>query len=148
MPDERQISKPVSVAIWLTVILGFGAVVGLLWFNPEQHAVFPVCPLHQWTGLNCPGCGGLRAVHHLLHGRWETAFHCNPLFVSLLPVAIFFGARALIQQWTGRFDIRNWARPTVLYIGVGVMILFGVLRNLPYPAFAWMSPRTIQPAAQ
>jgi hypothetical protein len=140
MTDAQQFPKPVSVTIWLIIILGCAVLVGLLWFNPEQHAIFPVCPLHRFTGWNCPGCGGLRAVHHLLHGRWSTAFHCNPLFVSMLPVAVVLGVRALLQKRAGRFEIRNWARPAVLYAGAGVMILFGILRNLPYPAFRWMSP--------
>ena len=38
---------------------------------------------HAMTGLWCPGCGGLRAVHDLTHGHLVTALHENALVVLL-----------------------------------------------------------------
>ena len=36
--------------------------------NPYESGAFPSCIFYQATGWYCPGCGGLRATHELLHG--------------------------------------------------------------------------------
>ena len=52
-------------------------------FDPAAAAFYPSCPLRALTGLLCPLCGGLRAVHALLHGRVLDAVALNPfLFAS------------------------------------------------------------------
>src|SRR3954470_23248639 len=45
----------------------------------------PPCPTRWLLGINCPGCGSLRAVHHLLHLRVGRAFTLNPLSTVALP---------------------------------------------------------------
>ncbi len=68
--------------------LGFGglaaagaAALVLFCFDPARCAVYPVCTFHQLTGLDCPGCGSLRAMHQLLHGHFLSALHFNALAV-------------------------------------------------------------------
>ena len=34
-------------------------------YNPLEHRIYPICAFYKTTGLHCPGCGGLRATHHL-----------------------------------------------------------------------------------
>lgn len=57
---------------------------------PEQTAAWlykisPGCSFRRLTGLSCPGCGGTRAVHALLHGDWQAAWSYNMfLWVSVL----------------------------------------------------------------
>lgn len=51
--------------------------------DPARHRVTPRCPIRTVTGFDCPGCGGLRAVHELLHLRPAVApirirFSCWP----------------------------------------------------------------------
>jgi len=110
------------------------ALVLLFAFNPSQHAFYPLCVFHRLTGLQCPGCGGLRAVHHLLHGEVITAFRFNQLFVLALPLAGWFTFRRL---WRGsrpkpispRVQAR-WAWGTL-----AVLIAFWILRTLPLEIF-------------
>src|SRR5437764_764257 len=75
---------------WLMAgaLLGAGVLACLIlfYFPPEKTPIYPRCMLYTLTGLQCPGCGGLRAAHHLLHGHIRTAFHYNPLLFVLLPV--------------------------------------------------------------
>src|SRR5262245_36358819 len=78
--------RPAFVA--LLAILGSAAV--LFWFNPAQSGFYPTCYFHSWTGLLCPGCGSLRAMHQLLHGDIVAAMHFNVLFVLSLPIAAWF----------------------------------------------------------
>src|SRR5437899_12763440 len=79
---------------WLIVTgLSLGVVVTLFCFDPSQHAFYPRCVLHQTTGLLCPGCGGLRAMHQLLHGHIAAAFSLNPFLVISAPILLLFCAR-------------------------------------------------------
>src|SRR6266513_4699752 len=57
----------------------------LFFFSPSQYPFYPRCPLHAMTGLHCPGCGSLRAVHSLLHGDIGAALHFNALLILSLP---------------------------------------------------------------
>ncbi|MFC7733202.1 DUF2752 domain-containing protein [Actinomadura keratinilytica] len=46
--------------------------------DPHEPGHYPTCPLLWATGLYCPGCGGLRMVNSLTHGRVGEAFGLNP----------------------------------------------------------------------
>ena len=126
--------KPPRRWRWIALSgLGLGLVVAaiLFQFNPVQHAFYPQCTLHRVTGLNCPGCGGLRAMHHLLHGELATAFRFNPFVLLALPVLVWLGARRLL----GRPPLSNRAIQFVAWVGIGGLVVFGVLRNLPLAMF-------------
>ena len=122
----------------LAALLLLGAL--FFFFDPVRHSFYPTCLFHKLTGLNCPGCGGLRALHHLTHGSLVTAFRCNPLFIGLLPFLLFLALRWFLR---GREAIDRdpiLFRPRVLWSLLVVTLLFTILRNLPWSAFAWMSP--------
>lgn len=100
-------------------------------FNPSQHGFYPFCLLHKLTGWLCPGCGSLRAFHELLHGHFLDAFRLNPLVVTLIPLAGFH----LLRCWRrrARDAEASWAvSERWIWIGIVVLIVFGVLRNLPW----------------
>lgn len=112
----------------------------LHYFNPTEHRFYPLCMLHALTGLHCPGCGALRAVHHLTHGEFATAFYCNPLLIAALPLAFLAALRWLIYRHDQRPPAAFFTRPAVVWTLLALIVAFSVLRNLPFPAFAWMSP--------
>ena len=110
------------------------AVIGavLFLFNPSEHSFYPRCVMKMTTGLDCPGCGGLRATHQLLHGHVEAAFRLNPLLFLMLPLAAFFGLRQLIFLTTGRRMAQPFKSPVWFGVFALVVVVFGVLRNLPW----------------
>ena len=120
------------VALLIGAALAAGCAL-LYFFNPAGHMFFPVCMFHRVTGWNCPGCGGLRATHQLLHGHLETAFRLNPLFVVAIPAGIIFLLWSILKK-SPRVKISF--RPAWLWIALAVVVAFGVARNLP---FAWMT---------
>ena len=130
-------SRP-AIKVWFAfgVFCAVAAALVLLYlFNPVEHGFFPKCVFHSLTGLDCPGCGGLRATHQLLHGNIVGAVQLNPLFVMLLPVGGFFAFRQVFYLLTRRwlpqpFQRAQWA----MFLAV-VIIAFGVLRNLPWRAW-------------
>ncbi len=112
--------------------VGGAIIVGLAlyFFAPDQHRFYPRCLFHALTGLQCPGCGGLRAVHRLLHGDIAAAWHFNPLLVGLVPL---LGAGAVaygISQRTGEKLLRLVRKPVIAWGIVAVVVLFAILRNL------------------
>ncbi len=101
-------------------------------FNPAEHGFFPGCFFRVLTGWDCPGCGGLRATHQLLHGNLRSAFALNPLLVLALPLAGFFGARFLLARFTGRKPRPPWPSAHWIWVAAAVVVAFGVMRNLPW----------------
>lgn len=66
----------ISVAIALVV-----AAVLLYFFDPMQCAWSYKCPIKYIFSIDCPACGGQRAAHAFLHGRFSEAIAYNPFLV-------------------------------------------------------------------
>lgn len=66
-------------------LLGIGAM--LAYFSTVSSLpTVPLCPLHYYTGYDCPTCGVTRSVWHLMHGRLGEAWSFNP--IGFLVVAL------------------------------------------------------------
>jgi hypothetical protein len=113
------------------LIATLAAIAGLVLycFDPSYCSGYPVCRFHQATGLLCPGCGSLRALHQLLHGHWAAAFRFNPLLVSSLPLVAWLAGRAAAKLWRGQ-SAAIAIHPAWLWGGLAVSLAFGILRNL------------------
>lgn len=108
-----------------------GAALVLALFDPVLAPFFPACPFHTLTGLHCPGCGSTRALHALFTGHPLQASGFNLLAVAAVPVVLFVLIRRpstdrLQQAWIIAF--------------LAVVILFGVLRNVPWYPFSILAP--------
>ena len=127
--------RPAWRWVWLAAGGLLGVVLALLFrFDPAHHAFYPFCVFHRMTGLQCPGCGGLRAVHHLLHGEIWTAFRYNELVVLGAPWAAWL----IVRRWRHgpgprKMSPRQQARWG--WIAVAVLIGFWIVRNLPLEMF-------------
>jgi hypothetical protein len=112
----------------------------LFLFNPSQYGFYPRCALYTTTGIYCPGCGSLRAMHQLAHGHLATAMRCNPLLILSLPFAAFY-----FWRFFGRWMAGDPLPPLVISQGwikllTVVVILFTILRNIPYAPFIYLAP--------
>jgi hypothetical protein len=68
------------------------------WLYPPARASFyPACPIREFLGIDCPGCGATRALAALLRGHVLEALRLNPLFVLLLPVALAGAIEAIAE---------------------------------------------------
>ena len=128
---------------WLPWVLGLVAIIAigaiLFVFDPRQHAFYPACPLHQLTGLSCPGCGSLRALHQLSHGHFVEALRLNPPLVMALPFLFWMFLERAARE-TGRplpsFRLpQRWG-----WMLLSLVLVFSILRNLPFAPFAWLAP--------
>lgn len=100
--------------------------------DPHVGGSWGYCPTLLLTGLDCPLCGGLRAVNDLTHLDLVGAASSNLLLVAALPVVLALWMRRLVAGWRGGAAPRPTAVPRSLWIaGLLVVVVFTVVRNLP-----------------
>src|SRR6185436_5860637 len=134
--EPRRYWSGIVVFLVIGVILGAGV---LFLFNPAEKGIYPLCLFHASTGLLCPGCGSLRAMHQLLHGNLVAAMHYNALLVLCLPIGAWYGGRFAVAKWNREpFVFR--VPSAALWSGLGVLLVFGILRNLPFAQALWLAP--------
>ncbi|MDQ2635751.1 MAG: DUF2752 domain-containing protein [Actinomycetota bacterium] len=103
--------------------VGALAYVGLA--DPHRsNFFFPACPFKALTGLDCPGCGGLRMMHDLLHGDLAAAVVDNVVLLVGLPALLIWA----LARW--RLNRPVWNIPLVVVI-VTTAVTWAVVRNLP-----------------
>jgi hypothetical protein len=137
-PKIRTETAPLGVYAGVVLgiaILGAGAVV--FFFNPSTHGFYPICLFHSLTGWNCPGCGGTRSLHALLHGKFALALKDNALFVALFVAAVMRGTWFAVKIFR-RQPVGELLPANVLWTVLTFAAVFTVLRNLP--AFGFLSP--------
>jgi hypothetical protein len=117
---------------------GFAAALVLYLLDPTRVPIYPVCTFHRLTGLECPGCGSLRALHQLLHGHLIAALRLNAFFVLSLPVFAWAGFRWVRRQMKNEPAVA--IRPAWLWLYLAALIAFGIIRDLPVPLFASFPP--------
>lgn len=107
--------------------------------DPHDQGSYAYCPVNFLTGLQCPGCGGLRAVNDLSHGHLVDALSSNLVVVGLvLPLAMVLWLGWARSRWDGRaFAPRLLTRP-VLWSVLALVLAFGLVRNLPFGS--WLAP--------
>jgi hypothetical protein len=112
-----------SAKILLLPVLAAAAAI-LLLFPPTRYSFYPQCPIYQFLGILCPGCGTTRALAALLHGHILDALRLNPLTTIMVPLAIFwilFSPRPLkLLQLS----------PATLWLMFSFVAAFTLVRNL------------------
>jgi len=146
----------IAVRIGLLTVLGLGLAAGLFFVAfhpPTEESYYPKCTLHAATGLHCPGCGLTRSVYSVLNGDFLQAVAYNTFAPILLPLMFVGLIRGI---WHTFFPSpahpKGSARPrpnrlmrllpAVLAI---VLILFGVLRNIPVYPLTLLAPHELTP---
>lgn len=114
-------------------------------FDPATSGLFPPCPLHALTGLYCPGCGSLRAIHQLLHGNLGAAWAMNPLTVILLPFVVYGLASEGLGVLRGRGLPHVFLPALWIQVLCAVIVLFGIVRNIPIYPFNLLAPGATLP---
>jgi len=121
--------------VTLTLLGLTAAMTALFCFNPATTPWLPRCPIYEFTGLYCPGCGTTRMLHLLLHGHPLLALHQNALTLILLPAALCL----LIRHAAGQGP--NLKLTPRLCIVLALLIAaFTIARNLPFHPFTSLAP--------
>ncbi|MET9922072.1 DUF2752 domain-containing protein [Streptomyces sp. NPDC006435] len=126
MSRARRLAVPAGV---MALVVGAFGYVGTV--DPNEPGHYPVCPLLRFTGLYCPGCGGLRSAHAVAHGDIAAALGSNALAVAGYAVFAVLWAVWTVRAWRGR-PMGLAVRPAVWWAIGAVLLVFSVVRNLPF----------------
>lgn len=136
---EENLHKNVKLGI-----IAAGAIIGLVYVvvaNQTHSSLLLSCPFHTITGLHCPGCGSTRAFYQILHGNILAAFDLNPLMMLALPFICYALASEILFLAT-----KKWILPKLniksiwIWVILVVVILYWILRNLPWYPFCLLAP--------
>lgn len=131
-PRVRRLIAPMATAAGVLAATAYIRAV-----DPNQPGHYPLCPTLALLGIDCPGCGGLRATHALAHGDIAAALDNNALFVLLVPLLAGMWLLWAYRAWTGVTPARSPRREAIAraapMVVVIVAMVFTVVRNLvPY----------------
>jgi hypothetical protein len=115
----------------LFTLFFIGALAAAVMFvDPHTDALLPGCVFRSLTGWYCPLCGGMRAVHSLLHGDLARAVSENLMVLLIVPLS----AGALIAdsflRRRERFDALRRMNKGFFIGAAGLTVLYTVLRNV------------------
>ncbi|MFI8168959.1 DUF2752 domain-containing protein [Streptomyces sp. NPDC085931] len=138
--DSRRVTQGLPGRLALPAGLLAGAAAAFAYVgavDPNEPGHYPVCPLLRFTGLYCPGCGGLRSAHAFVHGDLPAALQANAL-----AVLGYLACAALWTVWVvhavrGR-PLRIDPRPGLVWSLGALLLVFSVVRNLPFGG--WLHP--------
>ena len=125
VPRLRPLLAPAGVAAATAAVIGYVSAV-----DPNQPGHYPTCPFLFITGYYCPGCGTLRMLHAIGHGRPAEAFGHNMLAFVMLPVLIYMWAAWTLRLARGR-PRTTVADPRLIWLLIAAIGAFWVLRNVP-----------------
>ena len=122
MNQERK--KPIA---WAG---GFAAALAVLYvFPPSENRFYPRCPFYALTHWLCPGCGGTRALHELLHLHLGRALGYNALVTVLAPFVLTWLAWCCYQAVRyGEYPRVRSPRTIAVCLGI-VSLAYAVARN-------------------
>ena len=106
--------------------------------DPNVSKAYPQCPLKALTGLDCPGCGGLRATHSLLHGDIAGAFDHNVVAAIFVPVMAYLIVRWVLQQFDISIPSIRLPRWSAIAIPM-LIVVFSVVRNIDWGPFWYLN---------
>lgn len=139
---EFELNEKNVVRTWLVfcVLLGLSLAIYLFFFDPVEHPILPPCSLNANTGLLCLSCGATRSTHHLVHGRILLGIRCNPYYICVLLVLMYFMLRAILEYFFNYRLPKIPFGPKMLIAFITVTALFVILRNIPYFPFTYLGP--------
>ena len=131
---NRMRKRLIKLLFIFSLILTVGAAYAL--FSTYVFAV--PCVFHTVTGLNCPGCGISRMCLSLLRGDFLSAIRYNLAIFALSPLfLVLIASQCVYYVKYGTKQLKIWQN-AILYVCIVVLVLFGILRNIP--AFSFLSP--------
>lgn len=108
--------------------------------DPNEPGALGLCPFKAMTGgLDCPGCGVLRATRAITRGNLVLAADHNLLAVLVAPVLVVM----LVSAWRAERGVvpRRWSPPAQVTWAIAIATpVFWVVRNLPFASWLASAP--------
>jgi len=102
----------------------------LYFIPPASSRIYGFCVFNVTTGLDCAGCGTLRGMHALLHGRVAEALRYNAMLLPALPVGALFLADQFGVLKKGSRVHRVYFALTRWWLILGAIVVWTIVRNI------------------
>jgi len=133
----RTAFKIVELSFFLCLLI----VIVFLTLSTSDSAGPGFCLFHRLTGLYCFSCGTTRALRALLNGNVLSALDFNLFFVFLLPFFFYMFFCYFLWRFTGKNVLwKGFYQPSYYVYTIIILLLFTVLRNLPFAPFTFLAP--------
>jgi hypothetical protein len=97
--------------------------------NPAKNDTpFAICMTKRIANIDCPGCGGQRAFHQLLHGNFIEAGQLNIFIYFFAPLLAYIFFSFALKPFNINFPDIDISSKGLL-ITLIVFIVFTLLRN-------------------
>ena len=83
-----------AVVVGLVPLVLFLTPINTLEVTPD------ICPIHRFTGHDCPGCGTTHAVLSAMHLRFADDWLFNKNIVIVFPLLIYFWCKLMYSYYT------------------------------------------------
>ena len=124
-----------------TFTLGLVVYALVLKYRPayDESSLYFICPFKTLCGLDCFGCGGQRAISHLLNGDVPSALQSNAyavlVLVPYLSLQVLLFWLAIFKHPMRRDHIAgsSWVRRELVSFIVVMTagLVFAIFRNVP-----------------
>jgi len=115
---------------------------GIFYFliDPNEVNFIPNCPFYSVTGFYCPGCGSQRATHQLLNFNVFSVLQQNVLYLLSLLILVYHLIVTGINTIFKKHLYNYIYHPKTPLVILGFIIIFWILRNIPYYPFNLLAP--------
>ena len=121
-----------KTCLFLSGLLAAG--IGYYLFGRYSGFYLP-CLFHKVTGLYCPGCGITSLFIALFQGDFSRALHSNMALFLLMPVLAGIFAGLILRYIKTGSTAPSAAMNRIITVILFILVLFGILRNLPWFSF-------------
>lgn len=119
--------------------IGISAAATFAWvYQSGRTSMLSECIVHKATGVYCPACGGLRAMHDLMHGHVLDALRDNVLVTIGVPLVLTLWLLALFRKGRSTEHAAKASGVQIWLAALAVMTVFTVVRNLA--SFSFLVP--------
>lgn len=118
----------------LLSILAFIVFIGVLRYfynhNPSDNETpFAICMTKSIANINCPGCGGQRAFHQLLHGNFIEAGKLNIFIYLFAPLLAYIFFSFTLKPFNINLPDINLTTKGLIITFI-ILTIFTVFRNI------------------
>lgn len=126
-------------SIKLMIMLAALTAAGIIYFIFAEHGHSLPCVFYELTGFYCPGCGSTRFARRLLNFDIPGAFKSNPAVFLTAPLLSAVIIRRIYYYIRYGYTPKSKWLEILCYIFAALLVLFGVVRNLP--GFEFLTPQ-------
>lgn len=119
--------KSFFITIYITYfIIVLSIIIYLAWL--KDIIIIPECPIHKFTALYCPACGGTRAIIALARGDAVHSFLYNPIVIYTFFFSTLFLVIESVNILLKKEIILPWK--IIIRAGLAVLVINWIIQNI------------------